>query len=397
MVLRMADFASQAETIDVLIAPDGAVQSTNGSYTLDDESWAAIDKAFREHATMLPIDYEHQTLGGDYASPDGTSPAAGWVKALRYEKGKGLIASVAWTERARNMIRAGEYQYVSPVLVVRKADRKAIGLHSVGLTNKPAIVGMNLVAAKQILRCAQDDSDKLAAGQSSFERETVMDELKLIGKRLGLAEADCTVENINSKIGELEKRAEATGATVNAACKAETEKAVLVANAARKELGLDADADADLVAASIATVKAGTASVKALQQELSALKVQINNQEAEQWVAAYSAKGVVGIGHDDAARKADREMILRMACSNRADCARVLQQRLTMLPPNGATKPPAGGDGAANRAQLIASARQEHAEDKMKVCSETVYVNAALRENGLKPLNKAEVEELIAA
>jgi len=388
MALRATDFVGQAETIDVLIAPDGKVQSTSGDFTVDEESFAAMDETFREHATFLPIDYEHQTLGGDYASPDGTAPAAGWVKTIRYEKGKGVIASVAWTERARNMIRAGEYQYVTPVLIVRKADGKAIGLHSVGLTNRPAIVGMERIAAKdQILRFAQDDKqdDKLAAGQ---RKDRAMNELLLIGKDLGLAEADCKVETITNKIGELKKRAETPP---------ETAKAVLVANAARKALGLKEDADADLVAASIATEKAETAGLKAMEKELSELKVQINNREAEQWVAGYSAKGVVGIGGDDVQRKADREMILRMACSNRADCERVLQQRVAVLPPGGVTKPPAGGEGAANRVQVIASARQEYAEGGMKVSTELVYVNASLREKGLKALSKTEVEELIAA
>jgi len=379
MALRTTDFASQAETIDVLIAPDGKVQSTAGDFTVDEESWAAMDETFREHATFLPIDYEHQTLGGDYASPDGTAPAAGWVKSIRYEKGKGVIASVAWTERARKMIRAGEYQYVSPVLIVRKADRKAIGLHSVGLTNRPAIVGMERIAAKQ--------TNELAAGQRTLTKETeTMELLEQLREKLG-APTD-TAEMLVNKVGELKKRAEIPP---------ETAKAVLVANAARKALGLKEDADADLVAASIATEKAGTAGLKAMEKELSELKVQINNREAEQWVAAYSAKGVVGIGADDTQRKADREMILRMACSNRADCERVLQQRVAVLPPGGVTKPPAGGEGAASRAQVIASARQEYAEEGMKVSTEAVYVNASLQENGLKRLSKTEAEELIAA
>ena len=34
-----------------------------------------------------------------------------------------------------------EYRYLSPVVNVRKADNKAVGLHSLALTNTPAIEG----------------------------------------------------------------------------------------------------------------------------------------------------------------------------------------------------------------------------------------------------------------
>jgi len=35
-----------------------------------------------------------------------------------------------------------EYKYLSPVVLVRKKDHKALQLHSVALTNPPAINGM---------------------------------------------------------------------------------------------------------------------------------------------------------------------------------------------------------------------------------------------------------------
>ncbi len=124
----------------VRIAPWGAVESANGQFTVDDESALLVTQQFEAHGTDLPIDYEHQTLGGPYASPNGQAPAAGWIKRIESEPGKGLFAIVEWTEPAREQLASKQYRYLSPVAVVRKEDQKLIALHSVALTNKPAIV-----------------------------------------------------------------------------------------------------------------------------------------------------------------------------------------------------------------------------------------------------------------
>lgn len=126
----------------VLLAPWGNVESTNGSFVVDEESAELVKAAFADHATDTPIDYEHQTLGGSYASPNGQAPAAGWIKAIEAEPGVGLVASIEWTEQAKQMLAAKEYRYLSPVALIRKRDRKLIGIHSAALTNKPAIKGM---------------------------------------------------------------------------------------------------------------------------------------------------------------------------------------------------------------------------------------------------------------
>lgn len=126
----------------VLLAPWGHVESTNGSFIVDEESAALTIEAMSDQATDTPIDYEHQTLGGSYASPSGQAPAAGWIKQVVAEPGVGLVALIEWTEQAAQMLAAKEYRYLSPVALIRKSDRKLIGIHSAALTNKPAIKGM---------------------------------------------------------------------------------------------------------------------------------------------------------------------------------------------------------------------------------------------------------------
>ncbi|MCH7591552.1 MAG: hypothetical protein IH989_02065 [Planctomycetes bacterium] len=121
--IHSATLAGDGVPSRVLIAPWGLVESTNGSFVLDDESAQRAVEAFEAHGTDLPIDYEHQTLGGTYASPNGRAPAAGWIKRLLVEPGVGLLAEIEWTDDAKEMVAAKEYRYLSPVAIIRKTDR----------------------------------------------------------------------------------------------------------------------------------------------------------------------------------------------------------------------------------------------------------------------------------
>ncbi len=153
--LRSATLAGDHTPARILLAPWGHVESTNGSFVVDEESADAALSAFEQHGTDLPIDYEHQTLGGTYSSPTGQAPAAGWIKRIIAEPGIGLMAEIVWTDRAQEMLAAKEYRYLSPVAVIRKTDRKLVAIHSAALTNKPAIVGMEPI----VNRCSSEMSD----------------------------------------------------------------------------------------------------------------------------------------------------------------------------------------------------------------------------------------------
>ncbi len=141
----------------ILVAPWGEVKTTAGAFVVDETAGEATVAAFTRHGTDLPIDYEHQTLGGTYSSPSGLAPAAGWIKCLRLVTPEaaalagvepGLWADVSWTGDARARLAAREYRYLSPVALVRRGDRRLMALHSVALTNKPAIIGMRPVVSR---------------------------------------------------------------------------------------------------------------------------------------------------------------------------------------------------------------------------------------------------------
>lgn len=120
---------------EIRILPCGTVKSQKGTFKVDAESIERITTRFKQRNIDLVIDYEHQTLNNVQA------PAAGWIKEL-YLKDNALVAKVEWTQKAKEYLAGKEYKYLSPVVNIRDSDRKAVGLHSVALTNTPAIDSM---------------------------------------------------------------------------------------------------------------------------------------------------------------------------------------------------------------------------------------------------------------
>lgn len=159
--LHSASLAGERAPSRVLLTPWGRVESTNGGFTVDEESARLALEAFEEHGTDIPIDYEHQTLGGAFASPSGQAPAAGWIKRLHAESGVGILAEIEWTPQASEMLASKQYRYLSPVAVVRKGDRKLIAIHSAALTNKPAIVGMTPIVNRDVLPVHAGDATSM--------------------------------------------------------------------------------------------------------------------------------------------------------------------------------------------------------------------------------------------
>lgn len=198
MVIQSSALQGKAAPSAVLIAPWGEVTSGNGTFVIDEESAQLVIESLAAQGTDIPIDYEHQSLGGTYASPTGQAPAAGWIRSLRVvrpgEDGQaepGLFAEVAWTEAAEAKIVAKEYRYLSPVVVVRKRDRRVVALHSAALTNKPAIAGMKPIVNREEPKGRADPV--AAAERSSTGRQEgskvspALDEaVELLRLRLGL-------------------------------------------------------------------------------------------------------------------------------------------------------------------------------------------------------------------
>lgn len=161
---------------EVQLFPVGEFRARDGrpgkgkSWRLTESVARQVMAAASRRKTPFVIDYEHQTL---LAEKNGRpAPAAGWFSNLDWRAGKGLYAvDVAWTDSARRMIEANEYRFISPVFSYG-ADGTVLELHMAGLTNDPAIDGM----------------DELAAAKFITAREGEEEPMKELLKLLGLAE-----------------------------------------------------------------------------------------------------------------------------------------------------------------------------------------------------------------
>lgn len=176
VVLEAAALGQEDLPSRILVTPWGEIESSAGPFVVDDEAARETIAAFARHGTDLPVDYEHQTLGGPYSSPSGQAPAAGWIKALTAVSPEqagdgqspgepGLWADVEWTDEAKEKLRSRQYRYLSPVALVRRGDRRLVAIHSVALTNKPAIVGMRPVVGSDASVSPADQAPSSPAGE----------------------------------------------------------------------------------------------------------------------------------------------------------------------------------------------------------------------------------------
>ena len=195
--LPQASAPSCAAPGRVRLLPDGEFDAVDGRPGNMDgvrtKVWrldAAIASGVIAHArtlgTDLPIDYEHQSLKTD--DNGQPAPAAGWITALEYEAGKGLLARVRWTDAARAYLARHEYRYLSPVFSFDPNSGAVLALHSVALTNTPALGGAGEIVAMQKL-------------SNPKEETTTMDTTKLLAA-LGLPQ-DAAVEAALQKVAGL--------------------------------------------------------------------------------------------------------------------------------------------------------------------------------------------------
>ncbi len=234
-------------------ARDGRPEKLPG-FRIDVAAAAAIAAAIAARETPLVIDYEHQTL---HTETNGQpAPAAGWFSSVVWIEGEGLFATdVQWTERARAMIAAGEYKFISPVFRFDTETGAVQELLMAAITNNPGIDGMDAVVAARFL-----------ASTSQPDQETEMPEtLKKLLAGLGLQES-------------------ATEAEAVAALSALTARA----------------AGADGLASEVAALKAAgpdpakyapVAVMKSLQDQVAALTAQVNGRELDELVGGALQQG----------------------------------------------------------------------------------------------------------
>ena len=258
------------ETITVL--PLGHVVSSKGEFDVDEGSFRAMKAQIAQRGVDLVVDYEHQTLKGVEA------PAAGWVKELKLEDGN-IVAVVEWTPRGAEYLKNKEYRYLSPVVNVRKMDNKAIGLHSLALTNTPAIENMTPIV----------NSDNFKGGHENMD-------MQKLAAALGLG-PDATEEQIMEALQAMvaENKSLKEG-------KQPGDEATVANKAVCELLGLKAGAPAEDVTAKIMELKGGTIDGVNVLEELKALKQQNAQRDADEAVTLALKAGKITPAQKDWAR-----------------------------------------------------------------------------------------------
>ena len=234
---------------EVKILPMGLVQSQKGNFIVDEESFNNIQNTFKGRGIDIVIDYEHQTL------KDVEAPAGGWIKEIFIQDGA-IVAKVEWTPKAEEYLKNKEYKYLSPVVLVGKVSNKAKVLHSVALTNTPAIDGMY-----PIINSLGIEFEEGGNGQMEF--------MKAIAKLLGLPET-ATEEEVTAAVTKM--LAGGGGS-----------EQVLVANKIITDLlGVQPDAKTEDVSAAIMALKNPTGFVPAAQ--FNELKQRLDKKDGEELV-----------------------------------------------------------------------------------------------------------------
>lgn len=113
----------------------------DGSFEFTEADADLVLQDFAVRGRDLVIDYEHQSLGS------GKAPAAGWIDRL-FKTASGLAAHVKyWTDEAARYLKNGEYRYFSPTLYFSRSGKNVSAIHSVALTNHPAMHRIPALAA----------------------------------------------------------------------------------------------------------------------------------------------------------------------------------------------------------------------------------------------------------
>lgn len=331
VALNACLLAAQVATA-VQLLPAGTFAARDGrpgpgrQWKLPDDAGRALAARLNERKTPLLIDYEHQTLAAE--ANGQPAPAAGWASAFEWRDGAGLFARVEWTARARQMIEAGEYRFISPVFTSRKADDGVVELLHAALVNNPALDGMADVAERIAARFAA----------ASLETPTMNPLLQKLLAAVGLKD-DATEE---------------TALTAVAALKANADEVEVV----RQELTA-AEGEVSALKAKGATPDSATLSaMKTLQDEVSALRSAAATRELDEVVTTALKAGRLLPAQEKWARDLGTKDLA--ALKGYLDTAPAVQA-LAGQQSGGRSAAPAGGD-----AQAIALKAQAYIDEQAK-------------------------------
>jgi hypothetical protein len=158
---------------------------------------------FDQMSRKLAVDYEHQSFDRFNTRSDGLRPAAGWIGGVEIREDGLWAVDVTWTDRAKELLRTGEYRYFSPVIFWTDEDHTDVAaLGPVALTNDPAMRGVRPLAANRGLDPPEPEDGAVEAEGEREEGVSLLEdrlaaaqaEICVLRQRLAAQEADTFVE-----------------------------------------------------------------------------------------------------------------------------------------------------------------------------------------------------------
>jgi phage I-like protein len=286
----------------IQILPFGTVTPADGrpAFNVTTEAMSVILDGWARRKVDVVVDYDHASAAPIYGM---TNRAAGWVNGLEARE-DGLWALVSWTPRAAQSIRDKEYRYLSPALMMRRVAGRPepVALHSVALTNTPAIQDLRPVS--------------FGAEPQEGEEMDLMQELKALLKT--------------------EDEAEVRRVVLSAIASQSKPNPEIV-----QLLGLSADAD----------VTAATRKIREMQNtgghvslpEFMALKEKLERREAEDMVQVALSSGKVS--------PAQREWALKYATDDPQGFSSYLATQPPVVPLSASGAGGSGGDTSVTNEQ----------------------------------------------
>lgn len=191
--VTFADGEIDSDVSKILLAPFGNVRVTKGGkqieYTFSEADADACIEEFTERGKEVVIDFEHKTLSGEEA------PAAGWISEI-FKTTDGMFAKVAsWTDKAKGYLKNREYRYFSPVFTLSRTGKSFRSVHSVALTNHPAMHNIPALVA--------DDTASEQKHKDTKNMENTI--LSKLAELAGIVAFSDTPENIQSLFEAMEK------------------------------------------------------------------------------------------------------------------------------------------------------------------------------------------------
>lgn len=137
----------ESRTTWIHVAPFGEWKGhSEGSFALTSEHFDSVRAVLANKSTPVSLDYEHASI----RPKGGPTPAAGYANNVEV-RSDGLWARVEFTQRAAELIRAGEYRFCSGVFDFASVDPETgepllCVLDTIALTNRPFIDGQQPIA-----------------------------------------------------------------------------------------------------------------------------------------------------------------------------------------------------------------------------------------------------------